>query len=108
MERFDLMSIEPDSDKGYILECQLEYPEDIHDVTDAFGFAPEHVRINPEDLSDYTRDLAEKCGISLERLRDTRKLCLTLTDKDHYVGQYMYLNIQYYVSKGMTHKKFTR
>ena len=99
MERFDLMSIEPDSDVGYILECQLEYPEGIHDATDAFGFAPEHIRINPDDLSDYTRDLAEKCGINLERLRDTRKLCLTLNDKDHYVGHY--LNVQYYVSKGM-------
>ena len=103
IERFDLMSLEPDSDKGYRLECQLEYPEDIHDATDAFGFAPEHIRVNPDDLSDYTRDLAEECGISLERLRDTRKLCLTLTDKDHYVGHY--LNVKYYVSKGMILKK---
>ena len=36
IERFDLMSIAPDSDHGYIIECDLDYPEELHDAHDSF------------------------------------------------------------------------
>ena len=106
IETFDIMSVGPDSDVGYILECQLLCPEEIHDATDSFPFAPDHIRIKPEDLSEYTRELAEKCGIGLEGLHNTRKLCLTLNDKDRHTGHY--LNIRFYVEHGMVLKKIHR
>lgn len=106
IERFDLMSIAPDSDHGYIIECDLDYPEELHDAHDSFPLAPEHVRIKPEDLSDYTRKLAEQCGIGMDSLSEFRKLCLTLKGKKHYVTHY--LNLQFYVKLGMKLKTIHR
>ena len=106
VERFDPMSVAPDSDHGYIIECDLDYPEELHDAHDSYPLAPEHIRIKPEDLSDYTKNLAEQCGIGLETLRELRKLCLTLKDKKHYVTHY--LNLQFYVKHGMKLRKIYR
>ena len=106
IERFDPMSVAPDSDHGYIIECDLYYPEELHDAHDSYPLAPEHIRIKPEDLSDYTKNLAEQCGIGLETLRELRKLCLTLKDKKHYVTHY--LNLQFYVKHGMKLRKIYR
>ena len=75
------MSIPSDSDHGYIIEADLDYPKELHSEQDSYPLAPEHMHINPEDLSDYTKNMADKCGINLESLREIKKLCLTLKDK---------------------------
>ena len=106
IERFDLMSIPSDSDHGYIIEADLEYPQELHSEQDSYPLAPEHMRINPEDLSDYTKNMADKCGINLESLREIKKLCLTLKDKNYYVAHYM--NLQFYVKHGLILRKIHR
>lgn len=106
LERFDVMSIPASSDHGYIVECDLHYPEELHDMQDSFPLAPEHVRIKPEDLSEYTKKMAEECGISLEALREIKKLCLTLRDKKHYVTHYM--SLQFYLKHGLVLTKIHR
>ena len=84
----------------------MDYPEELHDAHDSFPLAPEHVRIKPEDLSDYTKKLAEQCGIGMDSLSEIRKSCLTLKDKKHYVTHY--LNLQFYVKLGMKLKTIYR
>ena len=41
------------SKKGWILEVDLEYPEELHDVHNDYLLAPEKKAINPEQMSEY-------------------------------------------------------
>ena len=106
LERFDVLSIPASSNHGYIVECDLHYPEEMHDRHDSFPLAPEHVKLKPQDLSEYTKKMAEQCGINLDALGDIRKLCLTLRDKSHYVTHY--LNLQFYLKHGIKLTKVHR
>ena len=39
--------------KGYFLEVDLEYPEDLHDLHDTYPCAPEKLNIDEKYLSEY-------------------------------------------------------
>ncbi|XP_057656772.1 uncharacterized protein LOC130894170 [Diorhabda carinulata] len=41
-ENFDVMSVADNSSVGYILQVDLEYPHELHDLHRDFPFAPEH------------------------------------------------------------------
>ena len=43
-----LMQIKKDSSTGYILEIDLEYPEELHDIHNDYPLAPEIINI-PKD-----------------------------------------------------------
>ena len=96
IERFDVMSVPADSNSGYILICDIKYPDDLHDLHDAYPMCPESRLIGEEDVSQYTRDLAASCNMTL---RPDRKLCLTLHDKSHYAVHY--LTLQCYIRHGL-------
>ena len=104
---FDPMDIMFDSDHGYIVDCDLEYPAYLHDsVHDKMSLAPERTKIRARDLSPYSTRLAEEYGISLETVHETEKLCFTLRDKTRYVTSY--LNLQMYIKHGLVPKKIHR
>ena len=50
-EDVDLYSYNKDSDKGLLLEVDLDYPEELHDTHNDYPLAPEKRTINKEDLS---------------------------------------------------------
>ena len=106
IERFDVMAIPADSDKGYICDVDLHVPEATHDVLDQMPPACERTRVSADDLSEYSRYLAAECGIGLEHLADMEKLCLTLRDKKRYVAYYS--NIQLYLKLGLVLEKLHR
>ena len=87
IERFDVMGIAADSDTGYILVCDLEYPDELHDMHDPFPLCPENVIIGEEDVSQYTKELAAACKINL---RESKKLCLSLRPKKQYAVHYLF------------------
>ena len=41
-----LKNYDEDSDKGYILQVDVEYPKNIHDLDNNLPFLPEKVKIN--------------------------------------------------------------
>lgn len=49
--QFNLMEVQPNSNKGYILQVDLEYPEHLHDLHIDYPLAPETKQISDEMLS---------------------------------------------------------
>jgi len=45
IDAFDVNSVSDQSDRGYILEVDLEYPEHLHDAHSAYPLCPEHLTV---------------------------------------------------------------
>ena len=52
LSEFDVASVSVDSDTGYFVECDLHYPQHLHDLHNAYPLAPEHLTVDEEMLSD--------------------------------------------------------
>ena len=85
---------------GYILEEDLEYPQELHDKHNSYPLAPETTQVPEEWYSPYQRSLARELNLSKDK---TEKLIPTLNDKTNYVLHYR--NFQLYLKLGMKLKK---
>jgi len=52
IDKFSLDSIAVDASIGYIIECDLTYPDHLHDARNAYAIAPEHLTVTRDMLSD--------------------------------------------------------
>jgi hypothetical protein len=91
-----------DSDKGYMIECDLEYPASIHDLHVDFPMAPQNIKPfdYEKEQGKYMKDLSKKLNTSPSKIS---KLCPNLSDKINYVCDGK--NLQYYLSQGLILKK---
>ena len=92
-----ILSQPADADEGYILECDLFYPESVHDLHEDYPLAPERKVVPYRYLSPYARALCDRHG--LKGSTGTPKLLATLEDKERYVLHYR--NLQLYLELGM-------
>lgn len=60
IDTFDLQQIAQDSEEGYILEVDMEYPPHLHDIHNCYPLAPSHKLISDEKLSPYSQSLWRK------------------------------------------------
>ena len=95
INKFDLNPISENSEIGYILECDLKYPEGSYDLHNDYTLCPEKIEVNSNILSKYCSDIANKYGIKVGRVK---KLIPNLSDKVKHVVHYR--NIQYYLTLG--------
>ena len=51
--KFDVNSIGEHSSNGYILEVDLEYPDELHELHNDYPLAPEKIEISHNMLSNY-------------------------------------------------------
>ena len=103
LQNFDFMSVPADSPTGYILEVDLDYDETLHNIHNDYPLCPENVSIFEEDLSPYTKLLAEKLDV---KIVPTKKLVCNLKNKTKYVIHYR--NLQLYVKLGIRVTKVHR
>ena len=50
--KLDVNMIWEDNPEGCILEVDLDYPEDLHDLHNTYPLAPEKIEMNENKLSD--------------------------------------------------------
>ena len=93
---FDVNSISEKSSIGYILEVDLEYPDELHALHNDYSLAPEKLAISYDMLSDYCKKIADEYEI---KVGDVKKLIPNLGNKTNYVVHYR--NLQLYLSLGM-------
>ena len=60
IDKFDVNSISENSSNGYILEVDLEYPNELHQLHNDYPLASEKLEISNDMLSKYCSDIAEK------------------------------------------------
>ena len=63
--RICLNSISVNSFVGYILEVDLEYPDELHNLHSDYSLAPEKLEITQNMLSKYCSDIANKYEIKI-------------------------------------------
>ena len=91
-----IMSWKKDRKVGAILEVDLEYPEELHDLHNGYSLAPERSKVPATWLSECQQKLAKELDIAND---EVEKLLLILKDKKNYVLHYR--NLQLYLKLGL-------
>ena len=100
-----ILNTSNDTSIGYILEVDLEYPDNLHDSHRDFPLAPTKETISYHDLSSWQQDNSKK-NTPLHFRSTTKKLVQTLSDKTNYTMHYITLKL--YVSLGLKVTKVHR
>ena len=103
ISKIDLGKYKTDGKKRLILEVDLEYPQELHDIHNDYPVAPEKVKVSNNMLSTYCKKISEKYNISIGLVS---KLIPTLRDKKEYVLHYS--NLQLYLDLGLKIEKVHR
>ena len=94
------MSINEKSPIGYLLEVDLEYPDELHKLHKDYPLAPEKRAVSSDMLSKYCKKIANKYEY------DVKKSIPNLGNKTNYVVHYK--NLQLHLSLGMKLTKIHR
>ena len=100
ISKTDLGKYKADGKKGLILEVDIEYPQELHDLHNDYPVCPEKVKVSNDMLSGYCKEIANKFNISIGLVS---KLIPMLRDKKEYVLHYRHL--QLYLDLGLKIKK---
>ena len=92
----DVNSVSKNNSDGYILEIDLEYPDELHELYNDFPLASEKLKISHNMLSNYCSSIKNKYDI---KSGGVNKLVPNLGIKSKYVLHYR--NLQLYLSLGM-------
>ena len=100
ISKIDLVKYKENGKKGLILEVDLEYPQELHNLHKDYPVAPEKVKVSSGKLSAYCKKIAKRYNFSIGLVN---KLMPTLMDKEEYVLNYR--NLQLYLDLGLKIKK---
>ena len=99
----EILEKEETVENGWILEVDLEYPQDLHEEHNRLPLASEKKQVKKEWMSDYQKSLIKDLDLKPPKCN---KLLLTLQDKNNYVVHYR--NLQSYLKQGMKLKRLRR
>ena len=90
---------------GYILEVDLEYPKELHDLQNDYPLAPEVMNVKANMLSEKQVEIYKLINGSKEpKDEKTNRLILNLNDKNKYVVHIR--TLQFYLKHGLKLKKY--
>ena len=89
----DILNTPDDSDIGYFIELDLNYPDKIKEKTKIFPIAPVNKKYDPDDFSDYMKEIIP------DTYTQNKKLICDWSDKKNYLIHYRMLKV--YVRHGM-------
>ena len=95
-----------DDDTGYILEVDLDYPKELHDLHKDYPLAPEIMSINENMLSKVQKDTHKYFYGKDASDEKTNKLVLNVMDKKKYVLHISAL--KFYLQQGLSLRKVHR
>ena len=55
-------------DKGCIIECDLEYPENLHDKHNMYPLAPKKILVKKDMLSPYCKEILDEFELQKKHL----------------------------------------
>ena len=97
-----ILATSDNSEVGYIVEVDLEYPDHLHDIHSDFPLAPVKQSINTAWLSEYQRNVLGERPVNSK----SKKLIQTLYRKERYTLHYITLKL--YISLGLQVSKVHR
>ena len=92
----DLANLTEDSERGVILEVDLEYSEELYDLHNEYPVAAEKIKVTKEMLSPYCEELRSQFNLSIGQVS---KLIPTLSSKKNCVVHKR--NLQLYLALGL-------
>ncbi|GFW06083.1 uncharacterized protein TNCV_4478751 [Trichonephila clavipes] len=92
----DFMEIPDESDIGYILEVDMDYPQNLHNLHNDYPLAPETLNVTNDMLSPYCKEIAQEHNLNTN---SCTKLVPNLMSKKGYIVHYR--NLKQYVSLGL-------
>jgi len=95
--QLDIHNIPEDSPTGYIIKCDLKYPDELHPIHSYYSLAPEHLTVTRDMLSPFAQKHAD------EHWMPDSKLIPNLLDEKEYV--FHYRNLQFYMKQGLKLRK---
>ena len=100
----NIQSIPDDSNTGYILNLDMEYPKELHDSHSNFPLAPTQQEFSFEQLSPYSQNsLKNLRGVQTTKRYKSKKLSSTFLRRKRYTTHYR--NVKTYMRLGMQVKK---
>jgi len=90
IEKFSFDSIAADARIGYIIECDLSYPDHLRDAHNDYPMASEHLTVTRDMLSDYAVSLLDPD----RPWKPSKKLVPNLLNKKKYVAHYRNLQLR--------------
>ena len=106
IESFDIMAVDGDSELGYGLEVDLEYPEHLHYLHNDLPLAPETTNIFYNDLSTYSKECLKVSHKGNPLRYKSQKLCGNFKDKTRYFTHIK--NLKFYIQHGLKVTKIHR
>ena len=103
IEELDVSNIADDSEEGYILEVDLEYPCSLHERHNDYPLAPEKMVVKTDMLSPYCDQIAGELHL---KSASVSKLVPNLDNNKKYILHYR--NLKLYLSLGMKLTKVHR
>ena len=83
------MNIKSNSSTGYVLEVDLEYPQELYDIHNDYPLAPEKINIPKQWLSKSCLEIANAHNITTGKVK---KLVPNLMNQKNYVIHYRNLH----------------
>ena len=106
MDEKRVVKYNDDDDIGYILEVDLDYPKELHDLHKDYPLAPEIMSISENMLSQVQKDIHKYYYGKSASDEKTNKLVLNVMDKNKYVLHISAL--KFYLQHGLRLKKVHR